>query len=121
MKKSPFLDDQDFFKSNELSENGELLTKAIPEMKKEPPKKIGPPNAPPKIAKFKKETETMFSKVDVLIKEIIEKKGLTRSKNLIEKYTDFKSELQYCLNDMIHYGSENNESGWDKTRININK
>lgn len=103
MKKSVF-DDKNFFKSHQLKKNGELLLKAIPEM---PVNNINnntlEKTIPIEITKFKNKTENLFKEIDFLMKEIIEKKGLTNSKFLINQYCEFKSSLQYCLNDLIKY------------------
>lgn len=129
MGKSPFLDDNDFFKSHKIGERGELLIKSIPELpQNKPPKqqimqKMGPKKPTPEVTKFKKKIESNIEELDQVIKDVVNQKGLTRSKYLVEKYTNFKSELQYCLNDMINYGTKQNniDNDYDKTRVVINK
>ena len=124
MDKSPFKNDENFFKSHELNGNGELLLKAIPKM---PEQKINNYNkerkVPSEVKKFKDKVESMCNEIDNIIKEVIDKKGLNRSKFLVEKYTSFKSELQYCLNEMINYPDNHSEieSPYSKSRILINK
>ncbi len=126
MKNSPFLEGNDFFKSHELKENGELLLKAIPEMPKEKQKKeisikSGPKKPTKEVTKFKNETENLFKKLDDIVKDAIMKKGLNSTKFLVDKYTNFKFEFQFCLNDIINYGENEYNSDFDKTRIVINK
>lgn len=125
MNKSPFLDDKDFFKSHELSNTGELLIKSIPELP-EKSKNQGPISSAPKptkeITKFKNKVEGMFAELDEIMLDAAKQKGISRTKYLINKYTEFKSEFQYCLNDIMKYGaSKKIDNDYTKTSIIINR
>ena len=86
MKQLPFSNDQDFFKSHQLNDNGELL-KTIPEM---PQQSINNNSISSDVVQFKNKIESMFNEVDNVIKEIIE--DLTEK--CVKKYYEGKKYLE---------------------------
>ena len=102
----------DFFKSKELSEGGQIINKSIPTMpevkrrKAEPDKKI-----PADVKKFNAKIEGVFKELDEIVLELINKKGLKENYpnvgEMTEHYTKFKRDFSSCLNSYIKNGSEN--------------
>ena len=130
--KETFVDDVDFFKSNEMDDRGKLLQKAIiPSVEKQKAAEVikrKPKKVKKEIIKFKNEIQEMFKRLDEIIKEVVTTRKLSRSTGeLVEYYGKFKNEFEWGINDMINYprgvAEEGNkkaeESDYDKTRIRL--
>jgi len=103
-----FQEGNEFFKSNELTETGQLLQKAIPTMpvKKAPPlAEYNPPTkeVPESVKNFKAKVEGLFKEVDKIIEDM--KNELTEwdSSYFCEQYWSFKKVFQQKLNNIIMY------------------
>ena len=113
--------DSDFFKSVQLQENGML--KSIPKMPgakiiDKPKKKI-----PKEVKNYIEEMEEAFKIVDKCVSEVCEERGKEKCVELLEHYSKFKYDLQYCVNDLINYSNKIKEEyipkDQEKTRVDI--
>ena len=128
MKKQAFLNEDDFFKSNQLDEGGVNLIKAIPTIQKKMKKIVKEQKEMPKeFIKFKKQVQDAFALIDGIVKEMSQKCKIERIANMIKNYSEFKNDFQWKLNDLImnpRAMEEDNmmkedESEYNKNRINI--
>lgn len=121
MERSPFIKDDDFFKSNRLNENGEIetLKKSIPLMPevKEKPKKR---KIPKEVKEYTDKIQSAFKTIDESVNDVCEKQGKEKCVELLEHYSKFKNDLQHRINDIINYSDSKIEEDTKETsKVNI--
>ena len=124
-KKKVFEDD--FFKSNELNEQGHLLQKSIPTVGSKPKKVEKKKKEVSKEVKaFKQKVETAFETINEVVKDLVDLCGKKPENcaEMLSEYRKFKSSFEWKLNDAINYpGSLENDHGISHTgsesRVNI--
>jgi hypothetical protein len=139
--KQPFLEDSEFFKSNEMNEHGKVIEKSIPTVQVKTKKKevkISTERKPTKeVEKFVKDVEAKFKEIDKIVMDACKKGSENKSSYIIDKvleckshYSKFKNCLSYVINDIINYPeqvkqqaiepeSQSPRSEYSKTRISI--